>query len=73
MTDLEDALARLERLEAAVADQDRTIEELNAVVLDQWKRIERLTHRTTLLSDQLREVESRSNLTRPADPPPPHW
>ncbi len=73
MTELEDALARIERLEATVADQDRTIEELNAMVVQQWKRIEILDRRTAMLSDQLLEMESRSGLSRPADPPPPHW
>lgn len=73
MSDLAEALARIERLEAALADQDRVVEDLNTVVVDQWKRIEELARRTGLLSDQLQELESRSNLTRPADPPPPHW
>lgn len=73
MTELEDALARIDRLEATVADQDRTIEELNAMVVQQWKRIEVLDRRTAMLSDQLLEMESRSGLSRPADPPPPHW
>ncbi len=73
MTELEDALARIERLEATVADQDRTIEELNAMVVQQWKRLEILDRRTAMLSDQLLEMESRSGLSRPADPPPPHW
>lgn len=73
MSELAEALARIVRLEATVADQDRTLEDLNKVVLDQWKRIDELARRTGLLSDQLLELESRSNLTRPADPPPPHW
>ncbi len=73
MTELEDALARIDRLEATIADQDRTIEELNAMVVQQWKRIEILDRRTAMLSDQLLEMESRSGLSRPADPPPPHW
>ena len=73
MTELEDALARIERLEATVADQDRTIEELNAMVVQHWKRLEILDRRTAMLSDQLLEMESRSGLSRPADPPPPHW
>jgi SlyX protein len=73
VTELEDALARIDRLEATVADQDRTIEELNAMVVQQWKRIEILDRRTAMLSDQLLEMESRSGLSRPADPPPPHW
>jgi len=73
LTELEDALARIDRLEATIADQDRTIEELNAMVVQQWKRIEILDRRTAMLSDQLLEMESRSGLSRPADPPPPHW
>lgn len=73
MSDVAATLARIDRLEATVADQDRIIEELNAVLVDQWKRIDELARRTGLLSDQLQELESRSNLTRPADPPPPHW
>ncbi|MCE1237943.1 MAG: SlyX family protein [Hyphomicrobiales bacterium] len=73
MTDLEDALTRIDRLEATVADQDRTIEEMNAAIVDQWKRIEALTRRITLLADQLVEVESRSSLRGAPEPPPPHW
>lgn len=73
MTELDRALARIDRLEAAIADQDRTIEDLNRVILDQWKRIEALDRRALQFSDQLREIENRSDLARPADPPPPHW
>lgn len=73
MTDLEEALARIDRLEATVADQDRTIEEMNTAIVDQWKQIEALTRRLTLLADQLVEVESRSGLRGTAEPPPPHW
>lgn len=73
MTELAEAIARIDRLEATVADQDRTIEDLSRMIVDQWKRIEDLTRRTSLLADQMLEVESRSGLARPADPPPPHW
>lgn len=73
MTELDQALARIDRLETAIADQDRTIEDLNRVVLEQWKRIDELARRALQLSDQMREIENRSDLARPADPPPPHW
>jgi SlyX protein len=70
---LAEALARLDRLEATVADQDRVLEDLNGVVLDQWKLIEELKRRTAMLTDQLLEMESRSGLRGAPEPPPPHW
>lgn len=73
MTELEEALARIDRLEATVADQDRTLEELNLVVLEQWRRIDELSRRTALLSDQLCEMESGAGLRTTPEPPPPHW
>lgn len=73
MTELERALARIDRLEATVADQDRTVEDLNAAVIDQWKRIEDLTRRTAYLSDRLLEMESQSGQRGAPEPPPPHW
>lgn len=71
--DLAEALARLDRLEATVADQDRVLDDLNGVVLDQWKLIEELKRRTAMLTDQLLEMESRSGLRGAPEPPPPHW
>lgn len=73
MSELADALARIDHLEATVADLDRTLADLDTVVVDQWKRIEELTRRTILLSDQLLEMESRSGLKGAPEPPPPHW
>lgn len=73
MTELEEAFARIDRLEATVADQDRTLEELNLVVLEQWRRIDELSRRTALLSDQLCEMESGAGLRTAPEPPPPHW
>lgn len=73
MTELQAALARIERLEMTVADQDRTLEELNGVVVDQWKRIEELTRRVALVVDQLREVESGAAGRGLPEPPPPHY
>lgn len=72
-SDLAEALARIDRLEATVADQDRILEDLNGVVLDQWKHIEDLKRRTAMLTDQLMEMESRSGLRGAPEPPPPHW
>lgn len=70
---LAEAFARLDRLEATVADQDRILEDLNGVVLDQWKLIEELKRRTAMLTDQLMEMESRAGLRTAPEPPPPHW
>ena len=69
----DDTDARLERLEATLADHERTLEDLNRVVIDQWKLIDDLGRRYAVLSDQLQEMESRSGLRGAPEPPPPHW
>lgn len=69
MTDISDAIARLDALEMRIAHQDETIDELNATVTQQWKLIEQLKR-------QIERVEesAASNTDAPAaHQPPPHY
>ncbi len=73
MSDAEALARRLEEVETALAHQEQTIADLDRVVLDQWKRIDDLTRRVGMLTDQVREAESRLGRFAPPEPPPPHY
>lgn len=72
MDDLAKLVARIDDLETAIAHQDRAVADLDETVVEQWKRIDELTRRVALLSDQLRETESRL-VDGGREPPPPHY
>lgn len=73
MIDMDTLARRLEAVEAALAHQEHAAAVLDGVVVDQWKRIERLERQVGLLTDQLREAESRLSRGGPPEPPPPHY
>ena len=73
MTDDAAFLDRIERLEAALAHQEATVEDLNRMIVDQWKRIDDLTRHVRDLTEQVLEFDQQSAGRRPADPPPPHY
>lgn len=73
MSDDPSLSARVERLEAALAHSDRTVEDLNRMVVGQWKLIDELTLRVRALTEQMLELDERGSGSRPADPPPPHY
>jgi SlyX protein len=54
-----------------LAYQDVTIETLNQTITAQWAEIDKLTRQLAELKERLREAES--NLSGPANEPPPHY
>ncbi len=71
MSDLDALTERIDTLEARLAFQDRTIETLNSTVTEQWVKIDALTRQLMALNERLQEAESQ--MTRPANEPPPHY
>jgi SlyX protein len=71
MSDSKTLTDRIDALEARLTFQDDAIETLNKTVTDQWTRIDALTRRLTALGERLREAESQ--MSRPANEPPPHY
>jgi SlyX protein len=71
--DMETLARRLDTVEAALAHQELTVADLDRVVVDQWRLIDELQRRVGLLTDQLREAESRFSRSGAPEPPPPHY
>ena len=71
MSETDDLMARIERLEELVAFQERAIEELSATLTDQWKQMQSLKRELANLGAQLAEVEAASSVPQ-REPPPPH-
>lgn len=65
-----DEAARLERLEARLAEQEAVIEDLNGVVTAQWAAIDALRRQVERLDDRLGEAETREGAGQPQQPPP---
>ena len=72
MSETEELMRRLEKLEELAAFQERTIEELSGTVAEQWKQIEALRRELANLGAQLAEVEA-GGATPQREPPPPHY
>ena len=66
----EERLARLERLEAIAAEQERTIEELSAELAEQWKTVERLQKKLDRLTERFLALEEAALPEAPATRPP---
>ena len=62
--------ARLDRLEARLAQQERVIDDLNAVVTAQWAAIDALRRQLERLDDRLGEAETRERAGTPQQRPP---
>ena len=62
---------RVDALEARLTFQDDIIETLNKTVTEQWTRIDALTRQLVALRERLQEAESQ--VTGPANEPPPHY
>ncbi len=62
--------ARLEKLEALCAHQERVLTELSDMVAQQWKRLDALTRETLRQRDELQSLGER---TGAPDKPPPHY
>jgi SlyX protein len=62
---------RVDALEARLTFQDDIIETLNKTVTEQWTKIDALTRQLVALSERLQEAESQ--VTGPANEPPPHY
>lgn len=71
MSEFEDLIARLEKLEILAAEQERTIEDLNETITGQWREIDALKRRISKLDEELREVEA--GLPAPPNQKPPHY
>ncbi len=72
MSETDDLMARIERLEELAAFQERAIEELSATLTDQWKQMQSLKRELANLGAQLAEVEAASSVPQ-REPPPPHY
>jgi SlyX protein len=64
---------RLDRMEARVAHQDKTIEDLNEVVTGQWREIAKLRRLVERLEGELAEAEQARRDPQRVEPPPPHY
>ena len=71
MSDLKTLSERIDALESRLAFQDDTIETLNKTVTEQWSKIDALTRQLAALGERLQEAESQ--VSRPANEPPPHY
>ncbi|WP_243544739.1 SlyX family protein [Pseudodesulfovibrio tunisiensis] len=63
---------RVERLEALVALQDRSLEKLNEVLSDQQLEISELKRQVKLLAGKVRELRMSAD-EQIQDVPPPHY
>jgi len=73
LSEIENFAARLDRLEASSAHQDRIIEDLNLTITAQWQAIEALKRQIGRLSEQLAEAQSGAGSEPSREPPPPHY
>jgi SlyX protein len=64
---------RIEKLEAALAYQEQTIEDLNKTITEQWTEIAALKRLIGNLGDRVREITDNPALAEPPEPPPPHY
>jgi SlyX protein len=71
MSDLKTLTERIDTLESRLAFQDDAIETLNKTVTEQWTKIDALTRQLVALGERLQEAESQ--VTGPANEPPPHY
>jgi SlyX protein len=71
MSDIKMLTDRIDTLESRLAFQDDAIETLNKTVTEQWTKIDALTRQLVALSERLQEAESQ--VTGPANEPPPHY
>ena len=62
---------RIDALETRLTFQDETIETLNKTITEQWLKIDALTRQIVVLSERLREAETRA--PGAANEPPPHY
>lgn len=52
---------RFNRIETALAHQDRQIQDLSEMIAVQWKAIERLTHRLDMAQSKLSSLETSAD------------
>ncbi len=63
---------RIARLEAVLAEQERTIEELSGQLAEQWTVVDRLRRKLDVLTERFLAVEEQSGADVPVTKPP-HW
>ncbi|WP_187969171.1 SlyX family protein [Aquibium microcysteis] len=63
---------RIARLEAILAEQERTIEELSGQLAEQWTVVDRLRRKLDVLTERFLAVEEQSGADVPVTKPP-HW
>ncbi|MDP1732164.1 MAG: SlyX family protein [Devosia sp.] len=73
MSDTDELMRRLEKLEELAAFQERAIEDLGNTVTGQWKQIEAVRRELANLGAQLRDIEANGVVTPQSEPPPPHY
>ena len=71
MSDLDALSGRIDALEMRLTYQDEAIETLNQTITAQWKQIDALTRQLAEVKARLQDAES--NVTGPANEPPPHY
>jgi SlyX protein len=73
VSETDELMRRIEKLEEMAAFHERAIEELGATVTDQWKQIEALRRELANVGAQLRDLEANGPATTQSEPPPPHY
>jgi SlyX protein len=73
VSEADELVRRIEKLEELAAFQERAIEDLGNTVTDQWKQIEALRRELANLGTQLRDIETNGAATPQSEPPPPHY
>ncbi|MGX9366593.1 SlyX family protein [Desulfoplanes sp. PS50] len=63
---------QLEKLQAEMAFQERTIEKLNQALISQQCQIDEMGRQIRFLAEKLREERLVEHTNEP-DPPPPHY
>jgi len=67
----DDPTERLDKLEAIVAEQQKTIDDLSEMVTRQWDVHEKLKHQLAKMTDQLQDIEE--NQPAPGNEKAPHY
>lgn len=69
MTD-DNISARVNALEERAVYQDETIEALNLTITKQWDQIDKITRMIEVLTERIRDFESKATQSPPNERPP---
>ena len=68
----DDTTARINALEERLMHQEQTIEALNLTITNQWAQIDKITRMAEILTERLRDIESKATQS-PGNERPPHY